>query len=156
MAQPVIRTAYDGVRVDSDDVFFPKDAVGAKQSFKAECDINNIVKSFSPQTGEFSHMNLRAPVFRDVTGMDFRSMMEAVADARSSFEQLPAELRAQFDNDPRRFVEFVDQASKEELAELGLAVSADEVSAVKPPEGAPSVGSIPAKPVVGSAEPVKG
>lgn len=155
MTKVVIRTAYDGVVVDAG-LFFPKDAVGAKQSFKEECDINNIVKSFSPLTGEFSHMNLKAPIFGDATGMGFREMMEAVAEAQSSFEQLPAELRARFDNDPREFVEFCsDPRNKGELVELGLAVKGEEVAAVTPPEPVPAVGTALAKPALGSgsAEP---
>lgn len=157
MAKLVIRTAYDGVRVADDDVFFPPDAVGAKQSFKAECDINNIVKSFDPRTGEFSHMSLKAPIFGDVSGLDFREMMELMTEAQSQFNGLPAEVRARFGNDPHEFVAFCqDPGNVDELLALGLAVEAGVVEPVKVVvEPAPSVGTLPAKPVVAveSAQP---
>lgn len=158
MAKPVIRTAYDGVRVGDDDLFFPADAVGAKQSFKAECDINNIVKSFDPRTGEFSHMSLKAPIFVDTSSMTFAEMMQAMVDARQSFEQLPAAVRAEFDNDPRNFVEYCsDPANWPELEASGLFVKEGVVAAVvAPKEGAPKGGTPVAEPVVESAEPAVG
>ena len=150
MALPKIRTAYDGVRVDTDDVFFPADAVGAKQSFKAECDINNIVKSFNPRTGEFSHMALTAPIFGDVTDLDFRQMMEMITNAQAEFNQLPAEVRARFGNDPHEFVSFCqDPGNLPELEKLGLAVKEGAVApirvVVEPP---PSVGTMPVAAIV--------
>jgi phage internal scaffolding protein len=143
--KPAIRTAYDGVRVADDDVFFPADAVGAKQSFRAECDVNNIVKSFNPRTGEFSHMALKAPIFGDTTGMDFREMMELMVEAQASFEQLPAETRARFGNDPQTFVSFCQEPGNvPELLALGLAVEGQVVQPVRVVvEPSPSVGTMP-------------
>lgn len=138
-----------------DDLFFPADAVGAKQSFKAECDVNNIVRHFQ-QTGEFAHLALSSPSFGDVTGLEFGEMMDFVAKAQASFDALPAELRRRFSNDPQEFVEFVqDPANSDELVRLGLA-KVPEVGggqAVVPvevkgapsvvAEGPPSVGTLP-------------
>lgn len=151
----VIRTAYDGVRVGADDLLTAKDAVGAKQADKDACDINNIIRQFS-QTGEFRHLNLSSPVFGDTTGLDFHQMMDLVADAQESFAQLPAELRKRFANDARLFVDFCqDPQNKAELERLGLAVTPEAVSALKVPEGPPSVGSPVAPSEQASAVPAK-
>lgn len=151
---PSFKTAYS--RFDrSADLFFPKDAKGAKQSFKDECDINRIVKSFNPDTGLFSHMSLRSPRYGDVSGVDFRSMMDFIADANEAFEALPAVLRARFANSAESFVEFCsDPANAGPLKEMGLELLQDgQVSAIKEPvvEGPPSVGTLLAVPVVAPA-----
>lgn len=106
--------------------------------------MNNIVKSFNPRTGEFSHMALKAPIFGDTTGMDFREMMELMVEAQASFDQLPADVRARFSNDPHDFVAFCqDPANVPELEKLGLAVKADVVAPVRVVvEGPPSVGTL--------------
>ena len=47
--------------------------------------------------------------------------MNAVREASEGFMELPAKLRAQFDNDPQLFLEFVaDDANRDKAVELGL------------------------------------
>lgn len=90
-----------------------------KQSFKEECDINNIVRRFC-ETGEFPEAML-PPQFGDVTGMDFREMMDRVNEAQASFERLPAAVRRRFGHSPEQFVEFCsDPKNREEMFKMGL------------------------------------
>jgi len=92
----------------------------AQQSFKDECDINTILERFAV-TGELPN-NVRMPQYGDFTGIsDYQSALNAVIAADDSFMQLPASIRARFDNDPALFVEFCgDESNRDEAIKLGL------------------------------------
>lgn len=91
-----------------------------KQSFTAECDINNIMARYQ-KTGILDFVNQHEPQYGDATGADFAAAMQVVAEGQSMFNDLPSELRAQFDNDPAEFLEFVSNpANKKEMAQMGL------------------------------------
>lgn len=92
-----------------------------QQSFKEEVDINTIVERFG-LTGQLPD-DVRAPMegdFVDVT--DYQSALNAVIAADNAFMELPADVRAEFRNDPQRLMEFVaDKKNHERAVELGLA-----------------------------------
>ena len=91
-----------------------------KQSFKAECDINNIMKRYQ-QSGVIQHLKEGEPQFVDATGYDYQSAMQIVAQARSMFEQLPAHTRARFENNPAKLLDFAhDPANIQEAVQMGL------------------------------------
>lgn len=98
----------------------------AKQSFREECDINTIVARFG-LSGELPQ-GARAPTYADFGDVvDFHSAMNAVAAARESFDQMPAKVRARFNNDPGAFVDFCsDVANLDEVRKLGLLVPEGE------------------------------
>jgi len=91
-----------------------------KQSFRDECDINNILRKFNV-TGQLPIGSVQ-PQYGDFSGItDYQSALNAVMAAQDSFLALPAKVRAKFDNDPALFVEFAsDEANKDELKALGL------------------------------------
>jgi phage internal scaffolding protein len=91
-----------------------------KQSFRDECDINNILRKFNV-TGQLPVGSVQ-PQYGDFSGItDYQSALNAVMAAQDSFLQLPAKVRAKFDNDPALFVEFAsDEANKDEMKALGL------------------------------------
>lgn len=106
-------------RVYSDDpaLYLPGDNPVQKQ-FKNECDINFIVKNyqipkptFTPdQFGDFSD-----PV-------TFQQSMNIVANAQQQFLLLPAAVRARFQNEPAKMLEFIaDPENAQELIKMGLA-----------------------------------
>ena len=92
----------------------------AKQSFRDECDINNILRQFNV-TGQLPVGSVQ-PQYGDFSGItDYQSALNAVMAAQDSFLQLPAKVRARFDNDPALFVEFAsDEANRDEMKALGL------------------------------------
>lgn len=93
-----------------------------KQAFKKECDINFIVSQYE-RTGEFPYVNPAEQAFGDVTGLEFRQMVDTVNAANAAFAALPAEVRNRFGNDARQFVEFCSSKDNaEDLYKLGLAV----------------------------------
>lgn len=91
-----------------------------KQQFKAECDINTIIARFL-KTGTNDFVNKYEPRYGDVTGIEYQSAMQTVAAAKSLFNAMPAHLRARFENEPAKFLAFVqDEKNREEARELGL------------------------------------
>lgn len=93
---------------------------GAQQNFKDECDINVLLKKFG--IGYEMPASIRIPQSGDFTGIsDFHSAMNAVNQARETFEELPAHIRAEFKNDPGEFTEFaMDEKNREKLKEWGM------------------------------------
>lgn len=93
-----------------------------QQQFKEEVDINTIIKRFG-LTGELPE-NLAMPQSGDFTGIsDFHTAMNLVRASQEEFMRVPAEIRARFNNDPGRFIEFVeDDKNYDEAIKLGLAV----------------------------------
>lgn len=107
---------------------------GAKQSFKDECDINNILARHKAG-GIVTHVNANAGRFADVSEVgDYRTAMDRVADARGFFSQLSSEIRREFDNDSAVFLDFIlDPANEDRIAELGLTEVTQSVETVGVP-----------------------
>lgn len=130
-----IRKAYDA------HPRFTTDVVGeamTKQSFKDECDINVLMKKFE-RDGLMSHVSTVEGRYGDFgDGSDFHDAMNIVRRAQEMFETVPANLRAEFGNDPGAFLDFVVNAEDDVLRERGLlpSVSVDPAPAVAVvPEG---------------------
>lgn len=110
-----------------------------KQSHKAECDINNIMKRYQ-KTGVLSHVNEVQPVYGDVPAIEYREALEAVMKAEEMFNSMPGSLRREFDNDPAQFLDFVqNEKNLDRMYELGLAVKPTEelpvrVQVINPPD----------------------
>lgn len=126
-----IRSAfnYDTVEASNEaGLFCPEEESKTQQQFKDECDINTIVKRFGI-TGELPS-DLAVPQSGDFTGItDFQSAMNVVRMAEEAFAELPADLRARFNHDPGRFVEFFnDPGNKDEARKLGLLAPVPEVT----------------------------
>jgi len=99
---------------------FPENSRWTKQSFKDECDINNVMGRYLT-SGEMPLINQQAPQYLDVTGYDYQSAMELVAGAQSLFEEIPSDIRNRFQNDPAQFLDFCSNPkNREEMAEMGL------------------------------------
>lgn len=108
----------------------------AHQSFKAECDINNIMAKFE-KTAILTHVNRYQGRYGDFTStpQSFAEAMQQVTAAREMFQTLPSQLRKRFGNDPGSFVEFVEQADEHQLREVGLLPPVDPAKPV--PAGTP-------------------
>lgn len=91
-----------------------------QQQFKDDVDINVLLEKFKI-TGVMPQ-GVRLPEYGDFTGVtDFRSAQDAILRAKNAFMELPAQLRAKFDNDPQKLMDFVaDPANKDEAIKLGL------------------------------------
>jgi len=119
-----------------------------QQNAAEEADINTIVKRFGI-TGQLPNV-VMPPTVQDFTEVfDFQSAMNVLAAAKESFAKMPAEVRAQFGNNPAGFVSYVDAAVEagdlEQLRKWGLAVPAAPAPQTPPGE--------PGTPLTGSEEP---
>lgn len=98
-----------------------------RQEFKDECDLEKIIARFStsPEGLEALQMtqNYVQSRFEDVTGfVDYQTALAQVNAAEEAFMRLPAIVRTKFDNDPAKFLDFVDDPKNvDELVALGLA-----------------------------------
>lgn len=85
-----------------------EDGTRTKQSFKEECDINNIVRKFQAD-GQLPYNVKENPQYGDYSAVpSYQEAMNIVRDAEDRFNALPAMLRKRFDNDPGQFIEFVN------------------------------------------------
>ena len=94
---------------------------GAKQAFKDECDINNIMLKYRA-TGLVTHLAANRGRFADVSEVSsYRDAIDMVRSTRDFFFGLPAAMRADFDNNPAFFLDFISNpANADEVARLGL------------------------------------
>lgn len=99
-----------------------------KQSFKDECNINNIVAKYQ-RTGQVTHLNSVKPRYLDCVGVaDYQHALDIVNAAGAEFDGLPAKLRARFANDPAKLIAFCDDPQNyDEAVKLGL-VAAPETA----------------------------
>ncbi len=108
-----------------------------RQSMQDECDINVIMAQYK-KSGLLSHVKEHGGDYGEFLAMDFHSAMNAVLEAEEMFATVPSEIRAQFENDPGRFLSFVSEAeNEEEMRTLGL-LPAKVAAVVQPPEVPPA------------------
>jgi len=92
----------------------------AQQHFKEECDINTILERFNI-TGMLPQSPL-SPRYGDFSGIgDYHTALNRVIAAQDEFDGLPAQIRARFDNDPAKLIEFLnDEVNRPEAEKLGI------------------------------------
>lgn len=140
----MIRSAYDSQRVS---VTIHSGPSRTKQSFRDECDINNIMAKYQ-RTGLIEAVNRIQPQYADVAGFDFQFAMDQIVQANDMFAQLPSSVRKRFHNDPREFVEFVGNPENyDEAVRLGL--MKPEVKEPEPVPEPPAPAPTPAPPAAG-------
>lgn len=90
-----------------------------KQEFAEEADINRIMSRYT-ETGMVPEAI--TGTYGDFSeSVDFHQAQNILARADAQFSSLPADVRARFENDPAKFLDFVhDEKNLEELQELGL------------------------------------
>lgn len=120
-----LRTPYNydmNAASDESGLYCPEET-RTQQQFAEEVDINTIVRKFG-LTGEMpENLNERMPNNGDFSNTvnDFHTAQNMVRKAQEAFMELPAEVRAEFNNDPGRFINFVDDPKNRDRAkELGM------------------------------------
>lgn len=108
------------------------DCSGASKTVQSEAEKTNINKIMAKyqQTGHLPQVTAQA-LYGQVPGAeDFRDAMQIVADAKSKFDALPAEIRKKFGHDPQKLLDMMDdpETKKADLVEMGLAEYTQEES----------------------------
>lgn len=132
MSEPFLRTAYNYDRMEvsnetgldcrelDEDTGELVYRTMAQQHFAEECDINTIVRRFG-LTGQLP-VGVRMPTYGDFLDVPtYHEAMTAIRQADEAFMMMPADVRARFDNDAGKFVEFCsDEKNRDEAVRLGL------------------------------------
>lgn len=114
-----------------------------QQSFADEVDINTIVARAlkTGLLGDPSSIASRQAIFGDFSEIgSYQESLNKVIAAQNAFNELPADVRSRFNNDPGKLMEFIaDDKNRPEAESLGLVVK-KEVTAplgaeVTPPAG---------------------
>jgi len=114
--------------IDCQQAIIDGEEIRVEQSHKDEVNINNIVKRAGGMELIAKVNALKQFEFDDVTGNDFQESMNAIIKARDTFEQVPSEIRKQFDNDPAKFMDFVhNPENAQALIDMGLSKAPEEV-----------------------------
>lgn len=107
-----------------------------KQSQAEESEINNIMARYE-KTGIIEHVKDYAGYADMPGGLDYHTAMQLTIEAQIAFDNLPAKTRKEFDNDPFKFLEFVeDPDNVERMAELGLINPEEAPLEANPPAAA--------------------
>lgn len=127
-----------------------------KQAFKDSTDINKIIKKAQIAGGLAHALKYEKAVYGEFTGVDLLGAFEQIERARTIFNDLPAEVRTEFDQDAFKFAAFasdpdnIDQLENliPKLAEPGefVFVKPGDVSSL-PPATAGTADVPPAEPV---------
>jgi len=129
-SSPFLRTPYnyDTIAASDESALHCEDASLAQQQFKDESDINNILRQFNI-TGELPNAPI-SPKYGDFSGIsDYKTALDRVIAADEEFMNLPATLRARFDNEPANLIEFLENdQNRAEAEKLGLVEPKDDLS----------------------------
>lgn len=136
---PFLRTPYnyDTVAATNESGVDCKEPTLAQQQFKDECDINNIVDKFL-KTGEIQAP--LSPKYGDFTGIsDYKTALDRVIAAEEEFMNLPAAIRARFNNDAAELIEFMEnEDNRAEAEKLGLTAPKEVLTAPAVEESTPT------------------
>ncbi|QGH73232.1 MAG: scaffold protein [Microviridae sp. ctKAt32] len=129
-----------------------------KQSFKEECDINEILKRAKNGQDISVLFNQRVKRYGDFTNVpDYRDALDLVNRAEGMFMELEAKVRERFANDPARMIAFLqDPGNREEAERLGLVMPKKEVKEPAPASAPGPAAGAPEPKAKGKDEPPKG
>ena len=93
------------------------------QSYKDETDINRLLQRAQKQ-GTVSHLVKHGAYYGDFSDMpDLLTAMERVERGKQIFQELPSEVRREFEQDAGKFFKFVnDPDNKDRLKELCIPI----------------------------------
>lgn len=91
------------------------------QQWQKSCDVNTIIAKYK-KTGEIKHLAAHQGQYADLSELpDLLTALNTVNTASSTFEQLPAQIRKYFANDPVELYTFLqDPKNDQEAIRLGL------------------------------------
>lgn len=90
-----------------------------QQSHKDGCDINRLVRLYS--TGAIKMDPLSPDDFRESGDMTYHEAHNFVKQIEEKFEELPAKVRAEFQNDPSEFHKFIQNPENlERITDQGV------------------------------------
>lgn len=95
-----------------------------EQCHKDEVNIHHILRQYK-KTGVIDHVNKHQGTYMDLADLpDYQEAQNIIQTAKSMFESVPAVIRADFDNDPAKYVDFMQKPeNRAEIEAYGLDAS---------------------------------
>lgn len=92
-----------------------------EQNHKNRVQIQNILNKYT-KTGILTHINTVQGSYGDYpTAVDFQTMQNIIANAKTMFNSLPSSIRSEFDNDPAKFLDAVQNPeNRDHFLEMGF------------------------------------
>lgn len=143
--KPKIRSNYDySLRVQQ----WNTEPSLTVQDAKDECDINLILARFE-KTGVLEHTKNAQPQYGDFTDIPhYQESLNMALKAQNMFMDLPAGIRAKFQNDPMNFLQFANNPENQEaMIDMGLATRREAPTTAKTPAPEADPTPKPTKPV---------
>lgn len=142
MERPLVRKRWERVGYPVED-FGPS---RTQQQFLKDCDINVILQRYMRHG-----VDPRLPsegMFADFSNLpDLQEAMNTVIEAETAFAGLPSKVRREFDNDPVKLLNFLqDPGNRDRAIEIGLIDPPQEFAGAggaQPPAEAPSGAEAP-------------
>jgi hypothetical protein len=107
------------------------------------CDINKILAQFM-ETGIMPQTNAN-PQYADVSDVDFTTMQNQLATAKTLFEELPEQVKDRFNNEMHTFLHFAENPDNlPELVDMGLAVKNERLAQALQAQAGEETTSLPA------------
>lgn len=105
------------------------------QSAATDCDLNVLVKRFGIDKDPVPYMAADPRFYGDFSDLpDLATALQRVRRAEQLFNDLPADLRSFFSNDPGLMWQFVnDPANADECVEMGLLMRREPTTPQSPP-----------------------
>lgn len=115
-----------------------------KQAHASECDINAIVRRYD-KDGVITHLRNDQATYADVSEMgSYRETIHTVREAKEDFLRLPHEIRAEFDNDPAAYLDFLATADSDAIEALeGLLKAPGPLTVTDVPPVTPNASETP-------------
>lgn len=105
--------SYASAELPRVSIHFDQDEKMTHDDMKDATDINNIVRDFA-KTGAIPVGAATQPTFGDFTALtSYEEALTFIRDAEMQFMDLPAKERAEYDNDPAKWVEHHTRAAQE-------------------------------------------
>lgn len=142
----VARQNYDPSRENEDQLTGLKcpldEEPGAVQAEKDACDVNKIMAKYI-RADILNYTRRIQAAYGDFSNVEsYQKALQDVQEAQDAFMELPAHLRAKFENDPAQLMTFLqDPRNLDEAVKLGLV---NPPAQVAPPAPAPQTAAAPA------------
>lgn len=92
-----------------------------KQALKDEADVNKIIKRYK-KTGVLPNLQKLEGIYGEITSMDLQESLDKVIRSQEAFQEVPSEIRKQFNNDAGAFIDYAtNPANIDQMRAWGLA-----------------------------------
>jgi phage internal scaffolding protein len=115
-----------------------------KQSLKDDADVNKIIKRYN-KTGVLPNMNKLEAIYGEITSQDLQDALNKVDQSYEAFQEVPADIRAQFSNDAGAFIDYAtNPANIDQMRAWKLAPTPPEPTPTPEPTSEPTPEPTPA------------